>query len=172
MSNLSTPSAYKPVMNSRRSEVLAWIFSICIVLVLFVLPSSGFFRIAGFVLATFFTFSAIVMSLGNWVSRKTELRMYDEFLWLDNGIRVTTIRWEDIDCLEVFPGRFNDKIIVNSDSSNRLSFDVIKANVESGEAINIAGFKERDIILEMIIKSSGLNEKRKDGQQGYYYSKD
>lgn len=169
MMNLSTLQTYKPRINSRRPELMAWIFSLSIILFLIAQPQTGFFAIGGVILAVFFIFSALTISIGNWVNRKTELSFNKDEICFYNGIRKTCFQWEDITRMEIYPGRFNDKISLLKEAE-RLNFDVIGSNETIPPSSPRYGFEEGEKILDIILDRTNLVNQRYEGQGYYYYS--
>jgi len=172
MMDLSTPRTLKPLENPRKSEYMAWIFVILLVLILIYFPASGSIRIGGILFTAFFLISGVFMSIGNWMSRVAELRLHEEGIRYSNGIQELEFRWEEIVRVEVYAGRFNDKISLIS-SERRMSFDLSIEKVLNGKPITQIGFQDGALILETILVKSGLDQKEKQFAQGYYYySKD
>ncbi|MEJ2486214.1 MAG: hypothetical protein P8Y72_04360 [Anaerolineales bacterium] len=170
MLDLSTPRTYKPIKNSRRPEFLAWLLSFCLVLFLFISPVGGFFRLGGIVLGSFFLVSAVVISLGNWQNRKLFLRLSKDNIRFFNGIKESSVGWDEIQRVEVFRGRFNDKINLVSESG-RISFDIVGLEQLNRDKIPHYGFQEGEEILNLILDQTNLNE-QKQNEAGYYYQKD
>ena len=172
MLDLSTPRTLKPLKNPRRSEYLAWIFAILLVLILYYFPASGFIRIGGIIFTAIFLISGVFMSIGNWLSRVAEMRLDEEGIGYSNGLQEIYFRWEEIERVEVYAGRFNDKISLVS-SEKRISFDISIEKVVNGKPIAQIGFQDGASILETILFKSGLDQKEKQSAQGYsYYSQD
>ena len=172
MMDLSTPQTLKPLKNPRKSEIMAWIFAILLILMLIYLPSSGVIRIGGIIFAVFFLISGLFMSIGNWMGRAAELRLSEDGIGYANGIQDMHFGWGEIERVEVYAGRFNDKISLVS-SENRMSFDLSIEKVVNGKPATQIGFQDGELILETILIKSGLIQKEKQLAQGYYYySKD
>jgi hypothetical protein len=168
MLDLSTPQSFKPLKNNRRSELIAWLFAILLVVVKIMFPAYGFFRIGGSILALFFLFSAVIMSIGNWVSRNSELRISEKGIWYFNGARKSSFHWKDIIRVEVYSGRFNDRINVVSTSGN-IYFDIIGDGVINERKFSPTGYADGEEILETILNKTNLIGGQKQKAQGYYY---
>lgn len=171
MLDLSTPQTYKPIQNSRRPELLAWFFSFCIIFILIFSPQTGLFRIGGVILATFFLLSAVTISLGNWQNRNSVLKLSKDKIWYFNGVKELSFTWDEIQRVEVFRGRFNDKINLVSESGS-ISFDIIGLEQFNQDKTPYYGFREGAEILNFILKQTNLNEQKQDGSGYYYYQKD
>ena len=120
--DLSTPKIFKPLKNPRRSEFMAWIFTILLVITLYFLPASGLLRVGGLIFVIFFFLSGVFMSIANWMSRVSELRLSEEGIEFWNGLQEIRMMWAGVARLEVYAGRFNDKISIIS-AERRISFD-------------------------------------------------
>jgi len=168
MMDLSTPKILKPLKNARRSEFTAWSFTILLVTTLFFLPASGLVRVGGYIFAIFFFLSGLFMSLANWMSRASELRLMEDRIEFWNGIQEVQIGWERVKRVEVYAGRFNDKINIVS-SESRVSFDTSIERIVNGKPVAQIGFMDGDEILETILAKSNFNQEDKQITQGYYY---
>lgn len=171
MKDLSTDLSYKPIINSRRSELMAWIFSISLIVIQFAQPVTGFFKVGGILLAIFFLLSAIIISLGNWTNRKTVLRIREVGIDLDNGIKMITFKWQDIIRIEVFTGRFNDKISLITESG-RMNFDIAVSDDNKSATSQRFGFQEGDEILKILLDRSKVSQQKVDAEGYVYYSKE
>ena len=168
MMDLSTPQTLKPLKNPRRSELMAWIFTILLIFILLYFPASGLVRIGGIAFAIFFLISGLFMSIGNWMSRVAELELRDEGIQYSNGIQDIFFGWEEIERVEVYAGRFNDKISLVS-NEKRMNFDVSIETVVNDKPVTQIGFQDGALILETILIKSGLIQNEKQLAQGYYY---
>jgi hypothetical protein len=172
MMDLSTPQTLKSLKNPRKSEVMAWGFAILLIMMLIFIPSSGVIRIGAIIFAVFFLISGLFMSIGNWMGRVAELRLSEEGIGYFNGLQEVHFGWGDVERVEVYAGRFNDKISLVS-AENRMSFDLSIDKVDNGKPSGQIGFQDGELILETILIKSGLIQKEKQLAQGYYYySKD
>ena len=168
MMDLSTPQTLKPLKNPRRSEFMAWIFSILLICMLVFFPSSGLVRIGGIIFVVSLLISGIFMSIGNWMSRVSELGLSEDGIHYSNGLQDIFFDWEEIERVEVYAGRFNDKISLLS-NEKRMNFDVSIENLVDGKPVTQIGFQDGALILESILIKSGLFHNEKQLAQGYYY---
>lgn len=169
MLDLSTDRVYKPVQNSRKPEIYAWLLFVAITTLLVAIPNSGFLRIAGILLMIFFLFSAIAMSIGNWMNRNTKLKLTQQGVVFENALQTVDMGYKNISRVEVHSRRVNDKIIVVGDNERSFGFDLyneIFLNNKSGGAV---GFRDGELILETILYYAELDKSRKKQAEGYYY---
>ncbi|MCB2180167.1 hypothetical protein KQH54_03495 [bacterium] len=171
MLDLSTEQNFKPLLNPRRSEVIAWVFFTAIVGILIFIPTTGFVRIGGYFLAFFFFFSAVVMTMANWQNRRMLLSLSADGIRFENGLQTITMPWEKIRQVEVYPGRVNDKIVVK-DADQRFAFDMYKEVVVKGKVTGKVGFEQGEQILETIFHFADIDVSEKHHAEGYdYYSR-
>ena len=48
---------------------------------------------------------SIMLSIGGYVDRHTNIRVKNESIVFENGLRVIELRWEEIQSLHVFPSK-------------------------------------------------------------------
>lgn len=171
MLDLSTEKTFKPLLNPRRSEVIAWVFFAAILAMLIYFPASGFARIGGIILAVFFFFSAIIMTLANWQNRRTALSLSGKGVRFENGLQKVEMLWENIHQVAVYPGRVNDKIVVTG-ADQQIAFDMYNEVVVNGKATGKVGFEQGEKILETIFHYANIDVSEKHHAEGYdYYSR-
>jgi hypothetical protein len=169
MENLSTKQEYKPLTAPRRSELTAWILALSLAVALYFVRFQGMGRAGGFILLAFLALSAITMSIGNWVDRKTYLRIDQQTIDFFNGAREVSIKWTEISAVQILPGRIGDKIIVSSETA-RIRFQSLGKIKMSDKISGEVGFELGDQILETILERSGLAEvtpQQTEGHQVY-----
>jgi len=171
MLDLSTPQTYKPIKNSRRSEIIAWLFSFLLIILLLISSERGFFRIGGIILGSFFLISAVIISLGNWQNRKILLKLSEDQIWFFNGVKETRIKWYEIQRVEVYKGRFNDKINLISETE-RINFDIVGLEQLKQDKNPHYGFQEGVEILNIILDRTNLKVQKHEETGYYYYQKD
>ncbi|MEJ2758736.1 MAG: hypothetical protein P8046_09680 [Anaerolineales bacterium] len=171
MLDLSTEQTFKPLLNSRRPEILSWLFFVVVVGVMIYFPSSGIGRVGGYLLAAFFLLSAGAMSLANWQNRKTTLSLSKKGIRFENGIQKVWMPWETINRIEVYSGRVNDKIRVKS-SDQYFAFDMYNEVVLNGQRRGEVGFEQGELILKTILQQANIDVTQKRHADGYdYYSR-
>jgi hypothetical protein len=117
---------------------------------------------------------AIGISLGNWMDRKTIIKLKFEGIYFSNGLRHTDLRWDEIKEVRVLPAQWGEKVQVFGDEVY-FAFHTLGEVTSNGKVLGRTGFKNGDWILKHILDKSGLSESKQvelgDQQEGYYYSR-
>ncbi len=166
---------FKPELVSRRSELIAWgsaivVNSAWLLLLIFNQSLSFWLPILGVPLLLI----AIGMSLGNWMDRKTKLRLDGEGVYFSNGLRHVTLNWGEIKEVRVLPAQWGEKVQVFGERSY-FGFHTLGEVFAYGKPLGRTGFVEGDFILQVILDKadlSAVNQINVEGrQEGYYYSR-
>ena len=169
MIDLSTPQEFRPVISSRRGEITAWLLSlIMFVVVLFGRSGIPSIQIGAWILFLFLFLSALMISLGNWMERQTEMQLSEQGVNFKNGLRDVQMSWKEIQRIEVQSGRINDTITVYSDNA-RFSFKTKGDVIYKGQVRDSMGFEQGDLIFDTILQRSGLADLEKQQGAGFYY---
>ena len=112
-------------------------------------------------------FSAIAISFGTWVDRKTILILETEGIKFRNGLRDIQLTWEQIEQVRVITDRWGDRIYVLG-TKNTFSFRMLSEVELRGKVGGQMGFPEGDTILKEIIHASGLRLIDNKEQDRYY----
>ena len=176
MTELPGVEEFRPEMMSRRGELLAWLLALVVAAGWFTLVRSGQ-RIPGAVgfLEVFLLFSAASISLGNWIDRRTILRLEPGGIQFTNGLRNVRLAWGQIRKVHVFPSGWGKKVRVIGRESH-FEFRTLGEVKAGGEVKGRLGFAEGDRILQQILKASGLKEEAVAGRSPsgtrYYEARD
>jgi len=120
-------------------------------------------------LDAFFLFSALSISLGNWMDRRTVIRLDPSAITFGNGLRHAVMRWNEIKQVQVFPTNWGKKVRVLG-SKAHFEFRTLAEVKVQDEVKGRMGFAEGESILQNIIRSADLIEKPgEDTQPGVYY---
>jgi len=164
---------YRPELLSRRGEVVAWSLAILLAAVwLFLRAGRQPFLPAVTFLLGFFLFSAASISLGNWMDRRTVLRVDDQAVAFENGLRRARIPWQDIQEVQVFPSSWGKKVQVIGPQAH-FAFRTLGEVRLQGDLKGRMGFAQGEFILEYILARSGLHKAPPDrpDQVGIVYSR-
>jgi hypothetical protein len=167
---MASTKIFRPTPGSRQGERNAWIlagFAIIIELVLFWRSGS----IPGWMtlLSIFLLLSAILISVSNWMDRKTTLVLDLKGVAFRNGLRNVQLNWDRIERVHVLSDRWGQRVLVSSPDAN-FNFRTLSEVKLRGKVGGQMGFPEGEAILEEILQSSGLNL-TKDNDQGQYYAR-
>jgi hypothetical protein len=167
---------FRPELISRRGEAIAWA---CALLVggawLALLLGGKGANLLVLILAIPLFLAAMSISLGNWVDRRTRLRLDAEGVAFQNGLRDVRMAWAEIQQVRVFPAQWSQKIQVIGESGH-FSFHTL-GEVKFGRQVKgRVGFAAGETILKRIVENGHLREMRPTGQaqqqSGYYYARD
>lgn len=167
---METAQVFRPETISRQGERNAWLlfgFALIVELVLFWRYSTPSVWIT--VLVIFFLLSAILISLSNWVDRKTVLILESGGIVFRNGLRNESLKWDQIEKLRVMPDRWGQRVqVLGSEAS--FNFRLLSEVEFQGKIRGRMGFPEGEAIMKEIVRSSGLSL-TEDNQQGQYYAR-
>ena len=166
---------FKPELVSRRSEFIAWGSAVLVNgawLLLYIFNQSLSFWLP--ILGIPLLLIAIGISLGNWMDRKTILRLDIDRVYFSNGLRHVNLTWDEIKEVRVLPAQWGEKVQVFGDESY-FGFHTLGEVTANGRVLGRTGFMKGDQILEHILEKSGLSESKQvelsEQQEGYYYSR-
>jgi hypothetical protein len=171
MTSESPVNEYRPELLSRRGEFTAWALAFLLVVTWFVLQlkSQPVYLILP-LMAAFFVFAALGISLSNWMDRRTSIRLDTIGITFKNGLRQTFLGWSEIYRIEVFPSSWGKKVRVFGETGY-FEFRTLIEVKYNGEVRGRMGFMEGEIILTKILDESGLQETSHSGP-GSYYARD
>ena len=159
---------YHPELLPRRGEAVSWTLAILAGIFLlvfqFLLIPIPVWMILIFFL---FLFSALIISLGNWMDRSTVLWFtYNEIGYKD-GIRKIQLTWGELDRVEVYSSTFGEKVSVIG-QARRFNFRLMGEVKLRGETKGRLGFKDGEMILKTILEKSRLFRLETNGGNRYY----
>lgn len=158
---------FTPELLSRRGEWNAWVFALAATVGLFtiqawaIVPSWAWFFVA------FLYFSALSISLGNWMDRRARLRIFRDGIAYENGLRRARLTWDEIKQARVSPARWGQTVQVIGESTH-FSFNTLGEVKFRGELRGRTGFAQGDAILDLIIRSAGLLTVTRQAQYTVY----
>ena len=158
---------YKPQTLARQGELNAW--------VLFFVATAGVFFLSmraevpqwAWFMVGLLGFSALSISLGNWMDRNTQIQVREEGISYTNGLRSVSFAWAEIDQVRLTPANWGRSVQVVS----RSAFFTYKTSGEMkfrDEVKSRTGFEEGDQILGEIIQRAGLANVEEKGATKFY----
>lgn len=158
---------YKPQTLTRTGELNAWI--------LFFVAAAGVFFLSlraevpqwAWFMVALLAFSALSISLGNWMDRNTQIQISEEGISYKNGLRSVSFAWVEIDQVRVTPANWGRSVQVVA----RSAFFTYKTFGEMkfrDEVKSRTGFEEGDQILTEIIQQAGLANVEQKGPSTFY----
>jgi hypothetical protein len=154
---------YTPELLSRQGELVAWVLAAAAALGLIILSLRAALPFwAWFPFALLF-FSAASMSLGNWVDRKTCIRLGDDGVFFENGLRNSRLSWDAIKEVRTAPARWGTSVQVLG-MQTHFSFSTLGEMKFQGQLRGSTGFASGREIFDEIIRLAGLTKTTRDGQ--------
>ncbi len=146
---------FTPELLSRRGEWNAWLFALAATAGLLIIRTWAIVPSWVWFFAAFLYFSALSISLGNWMDRRTRLTLFPEGVVYENGLRKTRLAWDEILRVRVLPARWGRTVQVIGESSH-FSFNTPGEVKFRGELRGRTGFAQGDDILDIVIRSARL----------------
>lgn len=164
---MSADREFRPELMPRKGEAFAWLTAAGLVAGL--LAGTARWGALPFIywsLAIFVIFSAASISLGNWMDRRSVLRLDAGGIAFENGLRSTRMTWPEVQNVAVVPTRLGRRVQVQSARSH-FTFKTLGESALGGQLLR-TGFAEGESILQTILGECGLTEiTEKDGVTYY-----
>jgi hypothetical protein len=162
---------YHPELLSRRGEYVAWGLGLIAIVAWLVLhltetPVVGGLRF----LAVLLALSGMGISLGNWMDRRTILRLEPDGVWFDNGLRQVLLHWSEIRQIQVYPSTWGKKVHVIGNKAH-FEFRTLGEVTLQGEVKGRMGFEKGEEILSHILENTRL-KKVPGPENGSYYARE
>jgi len=165
---LEAQTIFRPELLSRRGESIAWGTSILVFMGWLILSLNG--RQVPFAvpfLGIILVLAALAISLGNWMDRKTELRLDAGGVTYKNGLRYAALKWNEINEIRVFPSKWGKKVHVLGAAAH-FNFRTLGEVKVQDEVKGRMGFAEGDKILSVMLEQTNLKEISGPGPGCYY----
>jgi len=165
---METGKIFRPETISRQGERNAWILSGFAVIVELLLV----WRLSSLpgwatLLTIFLLLSAVLISLSNWVDRKTILILEPDGIEFRNGLRNVTMLWDQVETVSVVADRFGQRVHVAGTEAN-FNFRMFSEVEIQGKVGGKMGFSQGETILKEIIHASGLSLVENKNRDRYY----
>ena len=154
---------YTPELLSRQSEITAWALAVAARMGLYFLSQRAVLPFWAWFLFIILVFSAASISLGNWMDRKTFIRLDDGGVSYENGLRKAHLTWEAIKEVRTAPARWGTSVQVIGPQAH-FAFSTLGEMQFQGQLRGRTGFAAGKEILDTILHSAGLTETGRDGQ--------
>jgi hypothetical protein len=161
------PRTYIPELLPRRGEFTAWALTVAVALGFYFLSRPGPTPLLAWFFIIFFAFSAASISLGNWMDRRTFIRVEPGGVVYENGLRKTRLTWDVIREVRTSPARWGISVQVIGEQAH-FAFSTLGEMQFRGQVRARTGFAEGKLILDEIIRSAGLTKMLQDGQFNSY----
>jgi hypothetical protein len=160
---------FRPELLSRRGEWTAWALVLTASLGMWFLNQSGYIPAWAWIFWAFLLFSALSISLGNWLDRNTVIRLETDGVRFENGLRRVRLSWPEVQKVAVLPARWGKAVQVIGEKSH-FSFKTLGEVQFQGEVRGRTGFPEGQTILDVILRETGL-VLVEESNNAYYYAR-
>ncbi len=160
---------YRPELIPTRGEWIAWgLTAVCVITWGIIRWQTGSVPLGVTIFTLVFLLAALSIRLSNWMDRHTKITLDEAAVRFENGLRKSTIRWEDVNEVRVIPARWGQRIQVLAEHDN-FEFRTMGEVTYQGEVRGRMGFKEGNEILDTILKRSDLQKQTIEDEIRYYY---
>ncbi|MFZ5809894.1 MAG: hypothetical protein ACOY16_11485 [Chloroflexota bacterium] len=161
---------YRPEAAPRTGEGNAWILTFMVFVIWLFLHLAGQ-RVSGWI--TFFLVVLILMagliSLNNWVERRTLIQMDTQGIYFENGLRKLDLTWDEIEKVSVRPAVWGKRVRVEG-QGKQFDFHTLGEVKYRGAVKARTGFVQGEEMLRLMILHSGLRIAEELGE-GYTYTR-
>lgn len=158
---------FHPEILPRRGEWTAWGLWVVVTLVFWAMRRLDAIPSWAWILWGFLLFSAISISLGNWMDRHTVLRLDAGGIEFTNGLRHVSLAWDEIIRVSVFPSNLGRTVQVEGTKAY-FRFKTLGEFTLGGQVRGRTGFAAGEKILQEIVRRSGLRRiETKDNTEEY-----
>lgn len=166
---MSDAREFRPELMPRKGEFNAWVLTVGLGIGLY-LAISTWPDLPSFlwIFEGVMVFSALAISLGNWMDRRTVLRLDVVGIAFDNGLRSVRLGWSEVLHVAVVETRSGKRIQVQAERSH-FTFKTLTVMSMFGQSVR-SGFAAGQEILDMILKSSNM-KLTKEAEGVYYYAR-
>lgn len=176
VTEISTPREFAPERIPVRGEITGWSLALVILATATVLRVSGSqWANLGLTLAILFILSAASISFGNWMDRKTVIRLSRSGISYSNGIRHTNVGWSEIQAARVLPAQWGARQIQVLGETPRgkvhFEFRTLGTIHYQGQERGRTGFTDGEFILETILRMARLQPVPSDNPAYSYYAR-
>jgi hypothetical protein len=168
---MEVPIEFRPERFSRRGEITAWGLAVLSLLGWIGLSTRGipipwFFS----ALTIFIVIAALATSLSNWSDNHTLLRLENNGVQFENGLRHVYLTWEEIQKVQIFPSNMGDQVRV-SGAQTFFIFRLLGEVSLRGQVRGRVGFAEGEHILNYILRETNLKRVELPDNK-YYYARE
>lgn len=146
---------------------MAWLAGIGMLVGLFFATARwGSVSFVFWLFAAFLLFSALSISLGNWMDRRSVIRLDSDGIAFQNGIRSVRLTWPEVQNVAVVPTRLGKRVQVQSAQSH-FTYKTMGESTFGTQQFR-TGFADGQEILETVLKNCGLQVKAEKDGMVYY----
>jgi hypothetical protein len=154
--------SYTPELLPRQGELNAWLLAFAAFAGIYILSLRAAIPYWAWFLFGLLAFSALSISLGNWMDRRTRIVIEAAGVSYNNGLRKTNLAWNSILEVRVAPARWGTSVQVIGQQSH-FSFSTLGEMEFQGKSRGRTGFVAGKEILDEILRSAGLIKSTRNG---------
>lgn len=160
---------FRPELMPRKGEFNAWVIALGLGVGLYLARSvwpdvsANLWIVEGMMV-----FFAFAISLGNWMDRRTVLRLDADGVAFENGVRSVRLGWTEVRNVAVMETRSGRRVQVQGERAH-FTFKTLTVMSMIGQSMR-SGFAAGQEILEMILQAGNL-KLTKEAQGVYYYAR-
>lgn len=158
---------YHPELLPRRGEITAWSLAVVSFITMLYLNSRGITPSWVYVFIFALGFSALSISLGNWMDRHTRISIDSEAVSFSNGLRDVRLPWVEITEVRVLPARWGEAVQVIGEKAH-FEFKTLGEVKFQGETQGRVGFVKGSDIRDNILRAARLTTVRNEDSRSYY----
>jgi hypothetical protein len=159
---MTETKTFTPEFLPRRGEITAWVLAIVAAFGLYFLGLRQPLPFWAWFFVIFLIFSAASISFGNWVDRRTLIRLEPGGVAFENGLRNTRLDWDIIQEVRTAPARWGTSVQVIG-TLGHFSFSTLGEMQFMGQSRGRTGFVEGSLIFDEIIRCAGLTKTTQTG---------
>ena len=158
MASMSEEGArvYHPELVPRRGEINAWALTALAALGVFILQIKQSVPSWTWIFLGFLVFSALSISLGNWIDRRATIVMKEKGIHFENGLRSVQLGWPEIQKVAVLPSRWGKNVRVIGEKTH-FGFKTLGEVQFQGKVRGRTGFAAGEEILNTILREANLH---------------
>ena len=163
----SNTREFRPELLPRRGEWTAWALALAASAGMWFLNWSGYVPAWAWLFWAFLLFSALSISLGNWLDRNTVIWLEADGIRFENGLRRMRLSWQEVQKVAILPARWGKSVQVIGEKSH-FEFKTIGVVHFQGEVRGRTGFPAGQAILDVILDETGLVLIEESNNAHYY----
>ncbi|MCB9135994.1 MAG: hypothetical protein H6636_11245 [Anaerolineales bacterium] len=176
MFELTTPHEYTPERIPLRGEITGWGLALTILATTTILHLNGQkWATLGLILSVVFVLSAASISFGNWMDRKTVLRLSRSGISYANGVRQVELSWREVQAVRVLPAQWGARQVqvIGETVGEKAHFEFRTLGTVNyqGQERGRTGFAQGEQILETIVQMANMRSVPSDNPTYAYYAR-
>jgi hypothetical protein len=158
---------YRPELLPRRGEYTSWALAAASALGLYAFTLRGLVPSWAWFFVAFLLFSAISISLGNWMDRHTFIYLQADGVAFENSLRKVHLAWNAVKEVRAFPARWGTAVQVLGEQAH-FEFNTLGEVQFQGQVRGQVGFAQGKEIMDEILRSANLTSHEKTPQYDVY----